>query len=42
MWDLLHPTKSKLFRKYIIFLLLTNCLCSRMEWLRGPDLARGS
>jgi len=30
-----------MFRKYIISSLLAKCLCSRVKWLRGADLARG-
>jgi len=33
---------QQIFRKYIIFSSLKKCICDRMKWLRGPDLARGA
>jgi len=31
-----------MFRKYIVFSLLTKYLCCQMKCLRGPDFSRGS
>jgi len=30
-YSMLQSNKSKMFREYIIFLLLTNCLCGQMK-----------
>ena len=39
--DMLHSAKSTNFCKYITFTLLSKCLCCRMKWLHGSDLAHG-
>jgi len=38
--DVLHSAKLTNFCKYITFTLLSQCLCSRIKWLHGSDLAR--
>jgi len=32
---------QQIFRKYVIFSLLTKDSAGRMKWLRGPNPARG-
>jgi len=32
---------QQIFRKHVIYSLLTNAFAGQMKWLRGPHLARG-